>query len=389
MKKVRFTFLFTVLFLAGCWDSVKLEERAFIVGTALDFAEDAERKQNEAPTLEVTNQIVIPSGIGFSNMLGGSSTDKPFMNVTSVGKSIYSLDKEVFAKTNKIPYYEHFLLLIISEEMAKKEYLLPKLLDSYIRDPHVRRATKVVIAKDDAHSILNFKTDANEVPIIFLDELLEQNEKHAGFLKPIVLGELEEFHLQNNSYVLPYVELDEQIENKRGAVFHGQEQKMVGTLNANELQGLAILMGEAKENIVDFTLRDEALAFEIDSIRRNITVDPSNVDQIKISYELYLRGSIRDSASNLNFDNPYTVAVVEHLIREKINEVLKQTITKAQKELEADIFGIWRQLEMKHYQTWLAIKDDWEHGEKYFPKASFTIDTEINLYSVGTSNKTN
>src|SRR5699024_2241112 len=163
----------------------------------------------------------------------------------------------------------------------------------------------------------------------------------------------------------------------------GQEQKMVGTLNANELQGLAILMGEAKENIVDFTLRDEALAFEIDSIRRTITVDPSNVDQIKISYELYLRGSIRDSASILTFDNPYTVAVVEHLSREKINEVLKQTITKAQKELEADIFGIWRQLEMKHYQTWLAIKDDWEHGEKYFPKASFTIDTEINLYSVG------
>lgn len=388
MKKINLLlFIITTLLLSSCWDSINIEERALIVGTALDLQETD--NLDDPPTLAVTNQIVVPSGVGFSKMNGSGSDGKPFMNITSVGKSIYSLDKELFAKTSKIPYYEHFLLLVISEQVAKTDDLLPKLLDTYIRDAHIRRGTKVVVAEGAAKTLLHYESPDKQLPILLMDEMLDQNEKHAGFLKPIVIGDLEEYHLKNNSYVLPVMKLDGEIQNKAGAVFQGSKEKMVGTFNKNELQGLTIIMNEAEGNIIDFSYRDETLAFEIIKLNRKIKLNTDDISKINISIQLHIDGIIKDSSSKINYDEKEELHAVERVINEKITDIMKQIIDKAQKDFNADVFNIWRQLETRHYDVWEQVKDDWEQGENYFAKATFDITTDINVYSVGTSNKTN
>lgn len=388
MKKINLLlFIIATLLLSSCWDSVNLEERALIVGTALDLQESDEH--DEPPTLSVTNQIVVPTGDGSSKANAGASAAKSFMNITSIGESIYSLDKELFAKTSKIPYYEHFLLLVISEQVAKTDNLLPKLLDTYIRDAHIRRGTKVVVAEGDAKTLLDYKSPEKQLPILLMDEMLDQNEKHAGFVKPIVLGDLEEFHLKNNSYVLPVMKLDGEIQNKAGAVFQGAKEKMVGTFNTKELQGLALMLKEAEGNIIDFSYRNETLAFEIIKLNQKTKLNTDDINKINISVQLHIDGIIKDSSSKVNYDSKEELHDVQRVINEKVTGLLKQVIDKAQKEFNADVFNIWRQLETRHYNVWEQVKDDWEQGENYFAKANFDISTDINVYSIGTSNKTN
>src|SRR5690625_4500606 len=120
MNRHKFLLLFVcfTILLTGCWDSINLEERAFIVGTAIDLADKNEDNEKH-PTFSVTNQIVIPAGVGVTGSEGGGGEEKPFLNITSTGTSIYSLDEELAAKSSKVPFYEHFEILIISEEIAR------------------------------------------------------------------------------------------------------------------------------------------------------------------------------------------------------------------------------------------------------------------------------
>src|SRR5699024_12398269 len=79
---------------------------------------------------------------------------------------------------------------------------------------------------------------------------------------------------------------------------------------------------------------------------------------------------------------------VEKSVSKDIEELLFKVTDKAQQELNADIFNIWRQLETKHYDTWKKVKNDWEGGENYFSKADVDIEVNTDIYSTGTTNKT-
>ena len=53
-KMLRMLMLFMLVWpLAGCWDRIEIEERGFVVGTALDAAEDGQ--------IKLTFQIVVPT----------------------------------------------------------------------------------------------------------------------------------------------------------------------------------------------------------------------------------------------------------------------------------------------------------------------------------------
>ena len=63
-----------------CWDRIEIEERGFVVGTALDAAEDGQ--------IKLTFQIVVPT------QMKGSSGQKneggsPFINLSSTADSVF------------------------------------------------------------------------------------------------------------------------------------------------------------------------------------------------------------------------------------------------------------------------------------------------------------
>lgn len=377
-----FVILCIIFLLSGCWDSVNLEDRGFIVGTIIDI----EDKDEMYPVFKITNQFVIPSGVGGS-IEGGGMNESAFINLTAKGASIHRVNNMISTKTSKSPFYDHLTILIVSEEVARKEHLLADLLDTYIRNVNLRRGVKVVVAKGDPQKLLEFKTAEDKITAIHIDKLLERTHKERGFFEPSTIGDIEEYHLRGNSYVLPVIEVKDEVGYQAGAVFNGGEEKMVDMFNLEEMRGVELIDGASSGKVSDFRYKNHIFSYEIVRMDSNILIDIENIDQIQVSINVELEGEIKDAYGKEDFFETGEIDAIQEAIAQDMKQTMESTIQKAHKGLNADVFRIWQQLETKHYDTWQRVKDDWEEGENYFSKATFDVNVDANINSVGTINK--
>ncbi len=204
IKTIVFVSISFIL-LTGCWDTVSIEDRGFIVGSAIDIDE---QQDADHPILTVTDQMVLPAGMS-STVESDGGEQQPFLNFTMERDSTYKVDEEIVSRSSKQPFYEHLSVLVISEEVARTEELFENLLDTYISNVHFRRGIYVVVSKDKAKDILDFKTYEEQLPAKHIEKILEQGRKQVGNISPKTVGDLEEYHLEGNSYILPYVETEE------------------------------------------------------------------------------------------------------------------------------------------------------------------------------------
>lgn len=225
-----------LLLLTGCWDSINIEDRGFIVGTAIDL----EEMKEDTPVYSVTDQLVLPESFGGASQ--GGSTEEAYLNLTTTGSSIYRINEDLPAISSKSPYYEHLKIIVISEEVATTDHLINQLLDRYIRDVSLRRGIKVIVAENQAHRLLEVNNPESKLPSIHINQMLQRSSENAGFLSPLTLGDIEEIHLRGRSYVLPIMSVDDdKIKRKSGAVFQGAKGKMVGSLQEKTCKDLSYI----------------------------------------------------------------------------------------------------------------------------------------------------
>lgn len=381
MRRIN-TFLFLLiilLILTGCLDVVNIEDRGFVIGSAIDLIESEDRQQ---PIFQITNQIVVPAG-----MIPGSEESgvggKAFLNYTEAGKSIYKMDEKVTTASSKIPYYGHLAILVVSDKVAKEEYLFMKLLDTYIRDVKLRRGIEVVISDGEAKKMLEFTTPNHRLPANNIIELLEKSSQEIGLLFPKTSGDIEEFHLENNSYVLPYLQITDKLEYSSGAVFHGPLNKMIGTLDDDDMLALGLIKGEQTPSIIDFPYKGESFAIRVIELKHKLTVDPSDLNEIKVKFAFEIEGIIKESFAKEDFTQAETIKSIQSAITDHLEKMLMNVLQKGQEDLGTDIFEIHEQLKTKHYETWRKIKDQWEEGEYYFKNVAFEVDVKTEIYSTG------
>lgn len=384
IKTIVFVSISFIL-LTGCWDTVSIEDRGFIVGSAIDIDE---QQDADHPILTVTNQMVLPAGMS-SSVESDGGEQQPFLNFTMERDSTYEVDEEIVSRSSKQPFYEHLSVLVISEEVARTEELFENLLDTYIRDVDFRRGIYVVVSKDKAKDILDFTTSEEQLPAKHIEKILEQGSKQVGNISPKTVGDLEEYHLEGNSYILPYVETEEEfVEQKQGAVFHGRLNKMVGLFNEEEMHGFELMTGNQQVKIIDFNYEGKTLALKVLRIDNKLTVDPSNLEEIKAKVKVELKGTIKESFFQKDLTDPKEIDALQKAIGENVKHSIEKAIAKGQEEFGTDVYGVWEEIRMKHYDTWKKIEGDWEEGEYYFKNVTFDIDVIPQIYSTGTTNRT-
>lgn len=369
--------------LAGCWDVVNIEDRGFIIGNAIDIEDEGNAKN---PELAITNQMVIPGMTAPSQNEGGEKN--AFINYTSTGKSIYAMEEELASVSSNVPYFEHFAVLVVSEDVARQEHLLSNLLDTYVRNVNLRRGIKVVVSGGKAKEFLDYSPADKKLPILHIEDILEKSSEQVGFLKPKVIGDIEEFHLRENSYILPYLQLNEYIDYIGGAVFHGPLNKMVGLFHEEEMEGLEMLKREHTTKIIEFPYKEKTFALKVVELDNKISVDPKNINDINVTIDIEIKGIIKEAFNQEDLTKPSEIDSIQHAVSNKVEKTIQKTLKKGQEELGADVFDIWQELETKHYDTWKQVKDDWEKGEYYFKNVNFDVNVTTEIFSIGTTNKT-
>ncbi|WP_217587826.1 Ger(x)C family spore germination protein [Lentibacillus saliphilus] len=385
MKRTALSLCIIVALLTGCWDVIDIEDRGYIIGTAIDLKE---RKGEGAYSLALTNQFVIPGNMTSAPGEGGGGS-KPFTNITVDGESLMIINRKMGAESSRLPFYGHLKMLVVSEDIAKEKDLFAGVLDLFIRMQEMRRDIKLIIAEEEAKDVLSVEPDIEKIPALYLDALSENSSKTMSMLAPVTVGDVHGFLLNHHSYALPMLKkkVDKLVQYEGAAVFSGKGNKLVGSLNDQETKSLNLVTKPFKGGTIEFEMDGHPSVYELEFSKPDIKVKTKDPQSISVEVSVTTEGSMAEMFGSKSLINEKEISKIRTILTKKLEDQINALINKLQHELNADLIGVNSVLEQKHPDIWKQIKDDWEQGEDLFSQVDIKVKATAHIQSVGASDR--
>lgn len=377
-----------VMSLSGCWDEHDVEDRNFVVGSAIDLSKGTrESSRGDENDIQLTNQFIDPGAVGTPED-EGEDKDK-FRNVSVDGENSAVLSQNVETMTSRLPFYGHSQILILSDDLAKKANYTSNVVDQFLRDIEIRRALKVFVADGKAKDMLQENPMLEDTPSQSIDHLIEKTHNNIESVDGTRIGTLQSHLLGQASYVIPMLtKEDDDVQSQSGAVFHGPDNKMVGHLNEDETKGYNLAKEKNRHGMFNMTIGDDVMVFQIDRTTPKLSVDVTDPERVDATIHVNAQGFIAEMFGSESLLTDNKLDKIGNQAAKKIEKLIKQTITKSQSELHADILGVGDEIQRKHYGTWKKIRGDWEAGENYFDNTNFHVKAHVRLKDVGSTDRT-
>ncbi len=317
MKKL---FLLLIpLLLSGCYDYNELNDLAIVSGVAIDYEDD---------TFKVAFEILSTKKEGETS--GATST----YNTMGEGKSIVEAFDNNGLALDKIPYYEHIEVVIISEDIAKEHF--KEVSELLIRNSKMRNEFYTVIAHNvKAQDIL--LTTSKEKPIAssYIAGLLEHSSKTTS-----------------SAYYAPFTDVLSKMLTK------GEDARL-STLTIKEdnivLDGMGVFKDFKLEHIFN---EDEAsiinlidnfkpsMVYFANSCNNNQTIITSydaKIDAEVVDKKVVVKGSIsariQEDECGYDLKNAKSYQELEKIFKKIVEDKIKKVIKKTQ-ELETNTFSL-------------------------------------------------
>ncbi|WP_373895269.1 Ger(x)C family spore germination protein [Virgibacillus sp. CBA3643] len=379
-----FICLSVVILLTGCWDEVNIEDRGFIVGSAIDLAESHDP---DDPKVTVTNQFVLPSKLGGPSEMGGEG--KAFSNLSVSGGSIFAIVREMATLTSKMPYFEHLKVIVVSEEVAREPNLFSSLMDFYNRDHEMRREIRVLISEGKASEILEMDPANEDIPALHINDVIENKDQNLETLEPVRIGDIHEFLLDESSYIIPRVFPSHGRVHYRGAgVFYGHDDSLAGILDQVEAAGLNLIKGEKNGGTITFEIDERLMTFEIEEMKSNTEIDTKDPENIAIDITVEAEGIISEMFGDRSLLQADYMSEIEAHVEHKMEQLINAVLEKGQHELGIDFFDFHLMLKQNHYKTWKQIEDNWEGEDNIFAQSNINVSTDVTIRSTGAGDRT-
>lgn len=334
MKKL---FLIAIILfgITGCYDYQELDNRAIIVGIAIDYEEE---------------KFIVNYEILDSKKSGKDSEEIKGYLVEGTGESIVDAIHDASDKLAKESYFSHVKVIIISEEMAQEKLL--DVVDYTLRDPNIRSIFIPTVAKDySAKEILGSTSSEAPVASENIEKLIENNKYN-----------------ENVSIKVDFDKFMDKFEDKR-------IEPVVNALTLNndkiELAGMAIFEDTSLKSILD---KKTAAIYNVltnESSNHSLTIDCENGKTIinlyknkKTDFEitedtLKIKSNLKATVVKDSCGNNFRDQTIYEEFNQKYEEVLKKEYEEFWKTIqkeETDILGIQK----KYYQKTKKELEKWQ-----------------------------
>jgi spore germination protein KC len=365
-KKVRFGCLFVLLavllMLTGCWSRKEMNEITFIVGMAIDKADDR---------YKTTVQVVDPS-----QMTNNRRADRiPMFTYTETGRTVDEALRKMSTKSPRLLYGGHMMFLVISEELARKGF--EEAIDFFSRDPNYRANFYVAVANgNSAEEIMNLITPFEILPAQEYAKSLKLSEVHwapsaatlwIDFMRNIVTpgrenaltgitlkGDLEQGRKLDNVRVIKNLA---EFQFKNLAVF--KEQKMVGWLNENESKAYTFVNNRVKNTVGVISCPDGGKV-DIKVTRARSKIEPRVVEgkpQLKV--KVFVEGDANELSCSLDMTKGPELSKIQQLGQDELTSIIEGGIKGVQTKYGADIFGFGEAFYRRYPQRWKEWAPNW------------------------------
>lgn len=416
-KRTKAAFLLCVLLccaLTGCGDSVEVDDDVYAVAIGLDKGINNKLILTiEYPTYkggggggQAGGNANKGGGVGSSNQLPGAN-----IHTVETPSILEGLDIFNMAISRRISLV-HIKLLVISEELAREgigDYLGP-----LARYRGTRNTLFVLVAREKAVDFIKENKSNIGESLTKSIELMEEQSKKTGYFPDINFHEFYRDVL--SSYSEPYtayVGVNDfsklNINSKNGtaklvteydhlpgdmpragvakrefvgtAVFDGD--KMVGSLNPTETRYMLMMNGKFKRGI--FSIEDKnapGKAIVIDlSLKKPPAIKVRFEDAVPIiDIKLDFNVNIESVQSRIDYEQMNRIDDMSNQIENYLEEGIKKTFEKAQKELKTDVFGFGGKV-----AGYFTTIQEWEEYNwfSHFSEAKINTSVKVNIRGTG------
>lgn len=383
-----------LLLLTGCWDRKEIEERATIVGLAIDLAKPDEEPTpithpegvnvptSEVGKIKVTAQLAVPGQIPLGPSQGGGSSSEKVWVVEAVGNTIDDAVQGLQQQLAHKVFFGQLQVIILSEEIAEKG--IDHINDYLRRRPEIRRTAWMAINESDAAKSMQVAPKLEQVPAVYLSTMFEEAVKMGKFPE----NDLGKFWINTSNLgddgYLPYITIKamDNIEISGIAYFSGE--KLVGKTKPYQI---AYFNGLTEQNpggaaaVVTLSEKDSVM-FQSTKRRAHYQVrlqDGKPYFDVKVK----IWGIIREKNNDtIKLDDQKIIEKIEEnagkLLEKEMNKLIKET-----QEKKSDIFGFGEYVRgdlSKYWDDEIKTSEKWK---EIYKELDIKVQATVHIERVG------
>lgn len=376
MKKIKFVclflFIFSMIFLTGCWNYREIENLGIVSGLAID-------KGKQGFKYHITFEVYDFAG---STAKGNA---KPKL-LESEGNTIFDAVKNMNEKSDKKLFFSDCKTVVISNEIAA-EGITP-LLDWFERDAQPRISLNLTISKGKtATEILKIGTTTSEIISNKISNMIEKGSAYVGKIPNTKFYQTYNIlNGQGSSLVLPAIQTVDSTTGKTlelsdTAIF--KKDKLIDFLSDDESKFLFFVTNNIKGGIllVDMGPEKDNVSLEISQSQTKITpVILNNNITMKIDIKTIAVMGEEDASGGKSSEN--AIEDVQKIAEKQLTENVRGLVEKAQKKYDSDILGFGTTIYNCNQTYWKKAKPNWN---KLFSSLKFSITAKVKIDGTATA----
>jgi len=278
--------LSSALFLAGCWDYLSLEERAFVLALGFD--------RGEQDALRVSAHVVLTRNLRGAAPGGApAGQEKPYQTVVGEAATLTQALNEIRQDLPREIDYSHLLLLVVGEGLAREGV---DFLQVALQSASVPNTVFASTARGKAEDVLRARSTHEEIPAVQL--FLQMGMRHAVPPSNIavelwqVMSRLADPDLGDP--FMPAVTARAIGINTIGLAYY-RGDRLAGYLDEDETAFLGLLLGRPFDQVIPALHEDKPVSLRVISTSRRLRVRAEE-RRLFLSVDLTLQGELLDRA---------------------------------------------------------------------------------------------
>lgn len=387
--------IMTLLFLTACWDRYELEERANILGIAVDYADESTEDftipevshlkgkfpGNNKKLYKITAQLAVPGKIKLGpegDSSGGSGETSWILETVgyTMKDALLNLQQQLAEKL----YLGHLQIVIVNSEIAKDG--LEDINDFLRRDYEVRRTAWMAITEQKASKVLQTAPPMQTVPALYLSQTLD-NAMRFGKLPKGYLGkfwvDLDDVGVDGN---LPLIKVIERDRIMVTGVAYFIDDNMVSKMSPIELGGYLAMRERNPGGYTVAVSTDDGGVYLVESLRRdskiNITIEDGKPNAV-INVEIEGQIEEETKANDLGLKK---LEEVELKVNDLANQVFNEEI-KSWQEKGADLLGIGARVRAFHSKYWHQEVETEERWREIYKEMDIQVKVDFKIERTG------
>jgi Ger(x)C family germination protein len=357
MKKLLAVLLLP-MFITGCWDSVDIEKRGFVISMGIDkYSEDEDGGKNGDQEPRFTVTMAFPD-VG-ALMGAGQSGENEFVR-TAHAKTVAEAVKQMDAASSERLYFGHTRAVIFGKELLKDEELFREALDALERNRELSRNLIVLATSCDVEKALTAKGPGERLAGMYLSNFYRNNSGAATTFR-LVLEDLTRELRSGGDTLIPTLSLEGEEENKRmkldGAAVI-RDFQLAGTLDGSQVRAFMWFNGNAEGALITVEYKGVNTALRVSSSRSDTSFYEANGSLICV-IDIKARAEVEEfSFSGIQLNCDAALRELGAICGQSITDDIMRLFAVFRDDLETDGLGLRERLHKQNILLYTAYGDE-------------------------------